>query len=375
MNHPSVRHLCEDLDSVDPRKEVEGNLDLLAASPECTHHSNARGGVPCSDQSRSTAWHVLRWMDAKQPKGVMIENIKEFQDWGPLLDKGITWRGKYYKKDRPDPRRKGQLFKAFTAAISAMNYSYEYRILNAADYGDATSRNRLIMLMLRGNKRIVWPDITHQPKAWGKYKQHRAAKDIIDWSLKGRSIYERKKPLAPNTMKRIMDGLKKFGGESFVISMEHGGRLHNPNNPMPTITTADGFAVCQPFLVKLYGTGKTASVDAPCPTITAGGNHIGLAEPFILKYYGTGGCSSINDPLDTITTKDRFLLVMPDGSKAQLDIRFRMLQPHELSAAMGFPADYEFSGTREERVKQIGNAVPVNLAEAVATSLLNVTLN
>jgi DNA (cytosine-5)-methyltransferase 1 len=395
LNHPSVRHLCENLDSVDPRKEVDGNLDLLAGSPECTHHSNARGGVPCSDQSRATAWHMLRWMDAKQPKGVMLENVREFKDWAPLGSNG-----------RPLKSKKGELFQNFIRSMNALGYHTDWRILNAADYGDATSRQRLILMAVKRGK-VVWPDPTHQPSAFGKYKKHRAAKEIIDWNIPGKSIYDRKKPLAPNTMKRIMAGLKKFGGESFIISMEHGGRLFDPSKPMPTLTTADGFGVCQPFLlgqqsgaaprsvndpvptiatagaislvqpflVKLYGTGKVSDIDKPCPTVTAGGNHLGLAEPFLVKYYGTGGASSVDEPLDTITTKDRFLLVMPDGSKARLDIRFRMLQPHELSAAMGFPADYEFSGTREERVKQIGNAVPVNLAEAVATSLMNVTLN
>lgn len=397
LNHPSVRHLCENLDSVDPRKVVAGNLDLLAASPECTHHSVARGGVPCSDQSRSTAWHVLRWMEAKLPAAVMVENVREFMNWGPL---GAN--------QRPMKSRKGELFKSWVNSMRALNYNVDWRILNAADYGDATSRERLILLAVRGRHKVVWPEPTHQAKAFGKYKKHRAAKEIIDWSIPGKSIFARKKPLAVNTMRRIMAGLRKFGGEAFVISMEHGGRVHSQEAPMPTITTADGFGICtpfllgqqscatprsveepaptiatkgaislvQPFIVKLYGTNTVSDIERPCPTVTAGGNHLGLAEPFLIKYYGNEkGASSIHEPLDTITTKDRFLLVMPDGRKAALDIRFRMLQPHELSAAMGFPPGYQFTGNREERVKQIGNAVPCGLAEAVAEAQLAVTLN
>lgn len=397
LNHPSVRHLCENLDSVDPRKEVEGSLDLLAASPECTHHSNARGGVPCSDQSRATAWHVLRWMEAKQPTAVQIENVKEFLKWGPLGANG-----------RPLKSKRGDLFNQFIASMRALNYSVDWRVLNAADYGDATSRERLIIIAAKGRRKLQWPDVTHQPNAFGKYKKHRAAKEIIDWSIPGQSIFERKKPLAANTMRRIMAGLKKFGGESFIISMEHGGRVHSQEQPMPTVTTADGWGMVQPFLlgqqsgasprsteepvptvatkgaislvqpfiVKLYGTNTVSDVEKPCPTVTSGGNHLGLAQPFLIKYYGNEkSASSVEEPLDTVTCKDRFLLVMPDGTRAKLDVRFRMLQPHELSAAMGFPPDYKFTGTREERVKQIGNAVPVHLAEAVASALIDATLN
>lgn len=349
-NHPWADHLCESLDNVDPRKVVpRGHLHLLWASPECTHHSIARGGRPINDQSRATAWHVLRWAEALRIHNILIENVKEFQTWGPL---GIN--------GRPLKIRKGETYQAFLQALRSLGYQVEARVLNAADYGDPTTRERLFIQARRGRRLIRWPEPTHTPDGrqtlWGETQRWRPARDIIDWSIKGESIFNRKRPLAPATMERIAYGLKKFGWP-------------------------------EPFLLVLRNHMDGRSLDEPVPTLAAAGQHIGLVEPFIvpmehgkdnrrvcsidqpflIKYYGCGeNVSSVAEPLDTVTTKERFGLVEP----ASFDILFRMLQPHELAAAMSFPREYKFAGRKADQVKQIGNAVPVRTATALCKTLL-----
>jgi DNA (cytosine-5)-methyltransferase 1 len=335
LNHPTVRHLCCDLDNVNPNRAFPGALDLLAGSPECTHHSVARGGRPCSEQSRASAWHVLHWADKKQPKAVLVENVREFRDWGPLNARG-----------RPLKSRKGELFLNFLQSLAALGYGVEWRLLNAADYGDATTRTRLFILARKGTAPVAWPEPSHHRKGEGGMAQWRAAREIIDWSLPGRSISDRKRPLAPNTMKRIRAGLRKFGGEAFLVVLRG----------------------TQEYQL----TASAADLDDPLSAVTTC-NHHWLCEPFLVKFYGTGISKSVTDPLDTVTSKDRFLLVEPQsnsdvrlpGFERGLDIRTRMLQPHELAAAMGFPKGYLFYGNRTAQVKQIGNAVAVNLATAL----------
>ncbi len=393
-NHPGVRHLCESLDSVDPRKVIPGGkLDVLTASPECTHHSIARGGMPCADQSRASAWHVARWAEAVRPEYIVVENVREFRDWGPLNKAG-----------RPIKSKKGQTFAAFLRVIESLGYHVDHRVLNAADYGDATTRQRLFIQAWRKGK-PTWPLRSHE----GQWKP---AKEVIDWELKGESIFGRKRPLSANTMRRIMAGLRKFSGVPFTFPVTHthgGDRVRSAGEPLPTITTArrGEMALATPFVVELRGTAEgqieesAHSIDSPLSTITTSGAHhalceafllgqqscaaarsvshpmptiatagaIALAVPFVTKFNGTGGAKDVEQPLDTITTKDRFGLCLPvvdiEGQTFRLDVLFRMLQPHELKAAMGFPAEYRFAGNKGEQVKQIGNAVPVGTAEAL----------
>lgn len=426
-NHPWARHVCADLASVeaDPNRLVTGGrLDLLVASPECTHHSVARGGKPCSDQSRASAWHVLHWCERLNVRDVLVENVKEFEQWGPLGDDG-----------RPDKAHRGATFQAFVQGLRSMGYAVEWRVLNAADYGGATTRRRLF---LRASRRgaIEWPDPTHAGK-W------RAAREIIDWNIQGQDIRERKRPLAPRTMARIEAGLRKFGGEAFIavlrgqsvvndvqaplstvstMGAHHAlcqpflveyhsekrtgeARVASLNSPLPTQTTENRFGLAEPFMVQVAHTkgDRVRSVDDPLPTIPAGhrgemavvepfvvpmehggraalrsvreplptittakGGAFGICEPFLTKYYGAGeGARPVTAPLDTVTTKDRFALVEP----YRMGVRFRMLQPHELAAAMGFHG-YQFAGNKTEIVKQIGNAVQVDVAEALCASVL-----
>jgi DNA (cytosine-5)-methyltransferase 1 len=449
-NHPWARHMCENMDNVDPRKAVPGGkLNLLVASPECTHHSRARGGRPINDQSRASAWHVLRWAEALKIQNILIENVPEFTQWGPVDDDGS-----------PVKHKKGKTFLAFLNALRSLDYSVAYRILNCADYGDPTIRKRLFIQARKG-RRPVWPEPTHAPAArldmfGNTRKPYTPARSIIDWSIPGESIYSRRKQLSPNTLKRIEAGLRKYGlkhpfvlgqqscaaarsiddpiptiaaagaislTQPYLIPLNHGKgdeRSHSLDDPMPTITSVDAWGVAEPYLVELRGTDESQvnrsarSIDDPLPTITASGEHHGLVEPYLVAYHGAsyeggdrarsiddpmptiatsnqfglvepylvefhsnGRPRSIDDPLPTITTIDRVGIAEPvifrdsQGKHWMLDIRFRMLQPHELARGMSFPENYEFEGNRRDKVRQIGNAVPVMTAKELCKALLS----
>ena len=319
MNHRDAAHLCMNVDQVDPRKAIpRGKLDLLIASPECTHHSNARGGRPMSDQSRASAWLVLRWCEALDIKNVLIENVPEFKDWGPLGVNG-----------RPIKKRKGETFLAFLNALRSLGYKVDYKILNAANYGDPTTRRRLFILARKGHRKLEWAEPTHTPDGrtdmFGKTKKWRAAREIIDWDHKGESIYQRKKPLSENTMRRIMAGLQKFGGASFIVPFfgEYEGkspRVHDLNEPLPTVTSHGAGGLVEPFIVQLNGTKEkqmlqsVRSVDEPMPTVV-GTNHLYLAEPFILNIRGGDDGyvrgASVNEPVQAITTQPALALIEP----------------------------------------------------------------
>lgn len=246
-NHPEARHYCTPIEALDPRDAVpKGKLDLLVAAPECTHHSTARGGKPINDQSRAGAWQILRWLDLLHVEHVLIENVPEFRTWGPLG-----------KNSRPIKAKKGETFRAFIAALESYGYNVEYRVLNAADYGAATTRRRLFIQARKGRKPINWPEATHSktgsPTLFGGMKKWRAAREVIDWSLESQSIFNRKKPLAPATMRRILEGLRRYGGEQL-----------------------------QPFLVILRNHMDGKPIDGPLPSIAANGQHMAIAEPVII---------------------------------------------------------------------------------------------
>lgn len=404
MNHPGARHFCASLDALNPRELFKpGELDLLWASPECTHHSIARGGKPINEQSRATAWCVVRWADALQPPVIMIENVPEFLGWG-----GIGADG------RPMKSKKGATFAAWVSALESLGYRVKWRILCAADYGDPTTRRRLFVQAVRGRRRIVWPDPTHaEDVTAGLFECSRKpwvpAREIIDWSMAGESIFARKRPLSEKTLARIWTGLRRFGMGAHLQAMEHKGHVRGLDRPLNTVTTAKGgaHALVEPFLVEMRGTsarqceqtardlseplttvstsgahhaliephllpqhgcGALRPVSQPVPTVACAGA-VALVEPFLVEYYGNGRAQSVGCPLGTATTKQRFALVQPEvmleGKRYLLDIRFRMLQPHELAAAQGFPRDYKFAGTKTEAVRQIGNAVPRGLARAL----------
>jgi DNA (cytosine-5)-methyltransferase 1 len=275
-NHPGADHLCEAVDRIDPTRAVPGQrLDLLWASPECTHHSVARGGRPRSDQSRASAWLILKWLSELYVERVIIENVPEFLSWGPLDAAG-----------HPVQNQKGKIFRAFVSSLRSLGYTVDWKILTAADYGDPTTRRRLFIQAVKGRKRILWPQITHidgTENLMG-YQPWVPARDIIDWSIPGTSIFDRRKPLADATIRRIAAGIEKYW-KDYV----------------------------KPFLAVLYGTSDVRSLDLPLPAVTASGHHHALVEPvpLIMGHQSGQAARPIDQPVHTVLAQGRISLIEP----------------------------------------------------------------
>lgn len=311
LNHPHAKHYCQDIRRIDPREAVPGgHLDLLLAGAPCPQYSLARGGRPYDEQERMLPWEIIRWLSELDVDDVIIENVHQFLDWGPLIQK-TDERGRPVLDPKtggpwmvPDPARMGQHFNKFIRQIRSLGYSVEWRILNSADYGAATIRKRLFILC-RKHRPIRWPQATHTEK------NYTPARAIIDWSLKGESIFTRRKPLADATIRRIFTGLRRFGPKEI-----------------------------QPFLVMMYGSNNDRSLGRPCPTVTAQGGHIGLAipqlfgkdgnghgdlfengpvracQPYLIPFFGerpgqVPRTHSIDDPAPTITSHGAGALIEP----------------------------------------------------------------
>lgn len=368
-NHPDARHVPEDVGVVQPRKVCGDRLDLLWASPACTDHSYAGGDktIDASDQSRASAWAILRWIEELRPAWVIVENVPAYTKWGP-----IGRNGKKLKS------RAGETFHAWLAAWRSLGFTIEWRELVAADYGEATTRPRFFAIGRfdggRSRGPIPWPAITHVPadQRTGLFADDvqtwRGAREIIDWSIRGRSIFGRPKPLADNTLAKIAEGAARYWGVDlapFLIAHEHGGRVCGLDQPLPTITTAKGgaFSLVEPFVIGQQSGSVPRRVSEPAPTLSTAGA-IALVEPFLVAYYSNGSGrepQSIRKPLPTLTTTDRFGLV-----EAGLgDITLRMLDLHEAAAAMVFPSGYRFAGNKRDGMKQVGNAVSVRQAAAL----------
>lgn len=390
-NHPETEHYCESVWDVDPKKVCAGRpVGLCWLSPDCKHFSKAKGGKPVDKNIRGLAWVAVRWAKAVRPRIIMLENVEEFQTWGPLTKEG-----------RPDPARKGQTFQAFVSALKKEGYEVDFRELRACDFGAPTSRKRFFMIARCDGRPITWPETTHgDPKELnvqlGLKKPWRTAAECIDWSIPCRSIFERKKPLVENTMRRIAKGIRKFVTENpnpYVVesngvmfpflSQYHsyendGARGQTLDRPLLTQDTSNRYALTVAFMQKYFAgnyKGSGAGMDMPLPTVTATatGQHLGEVRAFLLKYYGQGIGQSVKEPLGTVTSHDRFGLVEVYGQPYQIvDIGMRMLQPRELFDAQGFPHSYiidrDADGKiypKNKQVARCGNAVPPQFVEAL----------
>ena len=358
--------ICQDIQTVIPTSLVHPSeqVELMWASPECTHFSTARGGKPMDDQSRCTPFDIIRWVTMLNIKRLVIENVPEFQTWGPLNE-----------QNRPIEEQRGSYFAMFINSLRGCGYQVDWRVLNAADYGAPTTRRRLfIQAVKKGNgKHLVWPEATnaeHPASDLFGSELHSwvPASEIIDWSIPCIPIDDRAKPLSTNTMKRIMNGIKKYWGEyaeSFLVRYNGGDHRHHPvSAPVPTLDTSNRYGLVQPLITAIGQTSspnRTRSTREPLSTICTKQEHC-LIEPLIMEYYGNGQCRPVTKPLGTVTCKDKFALLSHENCR----IGFRMLQPHELAAAQSFPNWYRFTGTKTEIVKQIGNAVCPKIAEALA---------
>lgn len=499
-NHPETRHYQEDIWEVDPREACgDRPVGLLWMSPDCTHFSRAKGAQPRKKEIRGLAWVGVRWAEAVRPRVIFLENVEEFETWGPVDEHG-----------RIDKAYIGTEFRAWLGRLSDLGYNVEYRSLVAADYGAPTTRRRLFLLARCDGQPIVWPEPTHGK---GRANPWRGAAEVIDWSIPCTSIFARKRPLAEATLKRIAKGLERYvfgSAQPFIIPLTHHGapRAYGLDDPMRTITAAhrgemalvapfvstyygasvgrspseplgtvtecvhhaivspfivrhghystltgaglregcgagtfrgqqlrdplatvcatndkhlvvpfvvkhfgggengrpppglemrsplgaitesDHHGIAAAFLTKFYGTSTGSPVDAPMPTVTAGGDkgggHIAEVRAFLMKYHGGERGDSrgqlLLEPMRTIDTSNRFALITIHGQDYQIvDIGMRMLEPHELFAAQGFPDDYDIAPqhngkklTKTAQIALAGNSVCPPVAERlVAANMRN----
>jgi len=309
-NHPWARHINSSVEKLDPFEVVPGKrVDLLVASPECRHHSTARGGRPIRDQKRASAWYILRWAELLYVKNILIENVPEFRKWGPLNSKGKRIKS-----------LEGKTYQAFLEALRALGYYVEERILNAADYGDATTRRRLFIIARRHRRTIVWPKATHAATENG-LKGWKPAREVIDWSLPGESIFNRKKPLAAKTIERIAEGLRKFAGpyaEPFLAILRGTSKVRSIHQPIPALTAGGGHvALCEPFVLahRQFKNDCVDSVDRPMRTITGESKDVALCQPFIVTTAFRKGngkyVRSIDKPCPTFTTDPAVGVAIP----------------------------------------------------------------
>lgn len=309
-NHPHTKHLVEDVWNVDPRAVTEGRPVAVAwFSPDCKHFSKAKGGRPVEKNIRGLAWVVIRWAVAVKPAIICLENVEEFQDWGPLNDDGL-----------PCPERKGRTFRLFVERLRQCGYVVDWRELRACDYGAPTIRNRLFLIARRDGKRIRWPEPSHAPPGTlpvlaGDMRPWRTAAECIDWSVPCPSIFARERPLAEKTMARIARGVKRFvidAAEPFIVNLTHHGsdRCESLGEPMKTVTGAHRGekALVAPFFIPRHGEHATQeprcrSVEGPMPTVTATANGAGLVAAYMAQHNEGMVGHSLDEPVSTITSK------------------------------------------------------------------------
>jgi len=291
QNYPLARHHCADLESARPIELVpEGRLDALIASPTCTFHSRARGGKPVTDQQRMDPWHVVRWCTELRVKRLLIENVPEFMDWGPCS----------LVTGRPIASRKGEYFRAWCDALRAIGFRIDYRVLCCADYGDATTRQRFFLIGCSDGKPLRWPTPSHARKPTtdllGQRLRWRGASEIIDWDLPGKSIFTRKKPLAPNTLRRILAGAVRYGWpQPYLDALT---ALLQGNTPVLDVPAG----AVDPMLITFRGTQpgqldcSSLPVSAPVPTVSAGGIHVGM----VMATASGGAAREVSEPVPTI---------------------------------------------------------------------------
>lgn len=359
-NHTKTKHYTESVWDVDIRKVTEGKeVDLVWCSPDCKHFSKAKGGKPVNKNIRGLAWVAIKWAGTVKPKVIILENVEEFQTWGPIDKNG-----------RPIAKEKGRTFRSFLNAFKYLGYEVDYKELVAADYGAPTTRKRFFLIARCDGNPIVWPEPTH---GLGKIP-HVAASTIIDWDLAVPSIFDRKKPLADNTLIRIARGIQKYVIEDkpYIVNdtayflshyYTHQGnetRCSSLREPIATIPTQNRFGLVSVKLQDIRLPIKDGVV------------------AFLTKYYGCDTGQSLSGPIHTITTKDRFGLVTVESKDYQIaDIGLRMLTARELFNGMGFPKsyiiDHDYTGKKYPTTQQkarCGNAVVPALAKAIVEANL-----
>ena len=346
-NHPTSKHYCEDVWQVDPVEACEGHPVALAwFSPDCTHFSRAKGGKPVDKNIRGLAWVAIRWAYTVRPRCIMLENVPEIQTWGPLGE-----------DNKPIKERSGETFMGFILALtdgipkyhpafnemcSALNispsshiadtisrglgYKVECRVLKSCDYGAPTTRKRFYLIARCDGQPIVWPEPTHAPKGseavkQGKKLPYHTAAECIDWNIPAQSIFEREKPLAENTLRRIARGIQKFvieNPEPFIIPIGYGERmgqaprLNSVDKPLGTVVTSGKHYLVTPTIMCNNANNVGANVESPVPTVTTGNRNY-LVSPTLIQYHDEQGKDEvrgqcIDEPIMTVDTSNRYAL-------------------------------------------------------------------
>ncbi|QOK96553.1 DNA cytosine methyltransferase [Ralstonia pseudosolanacearum] len=306
-NHPQTKHYCSDVFEVCPREATQGRpVGHLHGSPDCTHFSQAKGGQARSRKIRALAWVMVRWAGQVKPRSFSMENVHQMKTWGRLIAKRDKATGRVVTLEMvkcpqtgklanrvaapgervpvheqflvPDPKHAGKTWRRFARIFESMGYDLKVGSLVACDHGAGTTRDRLFVFGRRDGLPIHWPQPTHMKNPAKGQKKVVSAADNIDWNIPCPSIFDRKKPLAEATMRRIAKGMKKFVLDStapFIVPVTHqgGDRVHDIRDPLRTITAAHRgeLALCAPHLVKFRGDHIGHPVTEPCPTITSGG--------------------------------------------------------------------------------------------------------
>lgn len=306
-NHPHTVHLRQNIWTVSPLWATRRRpVGLLWASPDCRDFSKAKGGPPKrSREIRCLAWAVWKWALLTGPRIIFLENVEEFRKWGPLDSRG-----------KPVKSQRGTTFRAFVRRLRRLGYAVEYRDLRASTYGAPTIRKRFFLIARRDGMPIVWPEPTHGPGL----EPYKTAAEIIDWSLPCPSIFERKRPLAENTLRRIAEGIRRYvinSAEPFIVTYYGEKRPNdfrgiNLGSPLPTQTTENRFGLIIPHLQRQFGNSVGHPANLPSGTVTAGGGgKSALVSAFLARIGQTGGngkySNSTLDPLTTVTTKAEHL--------------------------------------------------------------------
>lgn len=322
-NHPYTEHYQASVWDIDPREVCRGRPVAGAwFSPDCKHFSKAKGAALVNREIRGLAWITLRWAALVRPRVIMLENVEEFQTWGPV------------RKGKPVKKLAGTTFRKFISQLRDLGYAVEYRELVAADLGAPTTRKRFVLIARCDGRPIVWPERTHAPRdseevRSGKLKPWRSAAEIIDWSLPCPSIFESKaeilekyglkavRPLADNTMRRIIRGVDKFtirSGEPFIVQQKFQNAAQDIGKPLTTVTAVGAHELCKPMLAPLTisNTGSSAGADtgSPVHTVRTGGGGQMLVTPSLIQYHTEQTenvrASGLGVPINTVDASNRY---------------------------------------------------------------------
>ena len=320
-NHPYTEHFQASVWDIDPKAVCRGRpVGLAWFSPDCKHFSKAKGAALVDRKIRGLAWITLRWAATVRPRVIILENVEEFQTWGPV------------RKGKPVKKLAGTTFRKFIDQLTELGYTVEYRELIAADYGAPTSRKRFYLVARCDGKPIVWPKPTHSKTGADGLPKWRSAAEIIDWSLPCPSVFASKaeimeryglkavRPLAKNTMRRVIRGVDKFtirSGKPFIVQQKFQNAAQNIEKPLTTVTAVGAHELCKPLLAPVTVTNTSNSVGgtvgAPVHTVTTAGNQM-LVTPSLVSIGQTGGGDRIRDlrePVPTTVSKQEACLVSP----------------------------------------------------------------